>query len=221
MVRGIFDDIAGRVFGKLTVIQYAGKDRLNNTQWVCRCLCGNTKIIRRMSLVCGDTKSCGCLINQQKIRHGHARGHRTPEYQAFVAARHRCLNPNARDYACWGGRGIEFRFATFEDFLEHIGPRPDPALSLDRINNNGHYEIGNVRWATIAEQTNNKRTNTPVTAFEQTKNVRMWSVELGLPKSTLYSRLKRGWPIELALTLPAQGKQHKVEVPNGPKTQQN
>lgn len=94
-------------------------------------------------------------------RHG-ASG--TPEYAAFIAAKYRCTNPNGPDYVRYGGRGIEFRFSSFEEFLDALktednptGLRPSPELTLDRIDNDGHYEIGNVRWATWEQQCASRR----------------------------------------------------------------
>lgn len=68
------------------------------------------------------------------------------EYQAWKNARQRCTNSNRPDYKYYGGRGIEFRFSSFETFLSCVGVKPDPSFMLDRIDCNGHYEQGNVRW---------------------------------------------------------------------------
>lgn len=76
--------------------------------------------------------------------------------QAYADAKRRCTNPysdlNARRYK---ERGIEFRFSSFQEFIAHIGPRPE-GCSLDRIDNDGHYELGNVRWATRKQQAANR-----------------------------------------------------------------
>jgi hypothetical protein len=81
---------------------------------------------------------------------------RNPERCAYNNARNRCTNPEHRAWEWYGGRGIEFRFTSFEQFLTELGPRPS-GMSLDRINNDGHYEPGNVRWTTDKEQAKNKR----------------------------------------------------------------
>lgn len=79
-----------------------------------------------------------------------------PERRIYQAAKKRCTNPNASDWRNYGGRGIKFLFESFDQFFAELGPRPK-GLTLERINNEGHYEIGNVRWATQSEQARNKR----------------------------------------------------------------
>ncbi len=79
-----------------------------------------------------------------------------PEVRALVGAKARCQNPNDHAFEGYGGRGIKFRLS-LKDLLDNIGSRPSKRFSLDRINNNGHYEVGNIRWATHKEQQNNRR----------------------------------------------------------------
>jgi hypothetical protein len=93
-------------------------------------------------------------VSAAQTTHGKSR---TPEYGAYLAAKARCMNILNDAYADYGGRGIEFRFTSFEQFFAEVGLRPSPAHSLDRKNNDGHYEPGNVRWATLSEQNNNQR----------------------------------------------------------------
>lgn len=78
------------------------------------------------------------------------------EYWSYKGAKARCLNIKDQNYGNYGGRGIQFKFESFGEFLAILGPRP-PRTSLDRINNDGHYEPGNVRWATYKQQANNQR----------------------------------------------------------------
>lgn len=86
----------------------------------------------------------------------HGKSH-SPEYQAFHQARQRCLNQRNPQWPEYGGRGILFLFTSFGEFLEHIGTRPSSLHSLDRIQVNGNYQLGNVRWATATVQIKNRR----------------------------------------------------------------
>lgn len=84
------------------------------------------------------------------------------EYNALSNAKSRCYNPENRMYADYGGRGITvcdewLGEHGFYIFLGHIGTKPDPNLSLDRIDNDKGYQPGNVRWATKSEQSRNRR----------------------------------------------------------------
>lgn len=159
-----FVDLTGRRIHRLLVLGYAGF--INNHSWYCKCDCGVIKIIQGQRLRSGKQRSCGCLFAENQVKkmtiHGHRRNggkHKSDEYGCWSSARDRCVNPNHKAYSRYGGRGIQMRFETFTGFLEHIGPRPTSSHSLDRINNNGHYEPGNVRWATWREQGCNKRNN--------------------------------------------------------------
>ena len=83
-----------------------------------------------------------------------------PEYASWSAMVQRCTNPKSPNWRLYGGRGItvcEPWLKDFGAFLDHIGPRPGQDYSIDRIDNDGNYEPGNVRWATRSEQQRNKR----------------------------------------------------------------
>lgn len=102
----------------------------------------------------------GVYDHSVRAIHGHNRkGKRSPEYRAYYHAKDRCTNPNDKGYLYYGGRGIQFLFNTFAEFLADVGLRPTKKHSLDRKNNNGHYEPGNLRWATKSEQMKNRRSN--------------------------------------------------------------
>jgi hypothetical protein len=85
----------------------------------------------------------------------------TPEYQAYYHALNRCNNPKDENYPDYGGRGIKFLFTSFEQFFAELGSKPSHGHSLDRIRNDGHYEPGNVHWATGKEQRANQRPHRP------------------------------------------------------------
>ena len=124
----------------------------------------------------------------------------TPEYTAFYNAKNRCQRSEDPRFNAYGGRGICMKFTDFEEFFSHIGPRPSANHTLDRIDTNGHYEAGNVRWLLGKDQPKTKRN---VTVYD-------WNgAEMTLPEicettgasyKNAWRRIKQyGWPLERAV----------------------
>jgi hypothetical protein len=209
-----FKDITGQQFGRLTVIERMppGYRKPKLVFWRCRCVCGNEPVIVYSSLASGYSKSCGCL--RKDIYRKNFRTHGMSNTVIFSIWRNmlsRCGNPNVPHYERYGGRGIKVceRWLTFVNFLADMGERPSPEHSLDRINNDGNYEPGNVRWATIGQQAINRRKRSvhkhgkpllQITIGEETLSVADWSHKTGIDKGTLLSRIRRGWSPERAIT---------------------
>lgn len=168
-----FVDRTNKKYGRLTAIRLVGKNSHNQLVWECGCECGNT--VNKAAFL---RSSCGCLLkesaarngrstkgskrpnivgNDFAVKHGACRNGLTPEYKSYQAAKQRCTDPNAENYPDYGGRGIKFLFTSFEQWFAELGPRP-AGMTVDRINNNGNYEPGNVRWATAKQQRRNQRT---------------------------------------------------------------
>lgn len=201
----------GSRFGRLVVKEYLGYSSGWNRLVRCVCDCGNEKVTHLHNVERGLTKSCGCLhkeiASQANTKHGHSkRGKWTPEYRAWSCMLTRCLNPNARMYPRYGGRGITVcnRWMTYENFYQDMGARPTSSHSLDRIDNEGHYEPGNCRWATRKEQARNKSSNT----WLEVNGRRMILVEAcelyGISHSRVRGRIKAGWTVHDAVTIPVK-----------------
>ena len=156
-----FQDLTGTKLYKLTFEKFAGRGKNGQAKWLCRCDCGNTKVVFAHHVKSGNVQSCGCLISTEarraaNIRHGMSY---TPEWNSYHSCKKRCKPEQAERYPDHAGKGIQFRFASFEEFYAELGPRPEPKFdySVDRWPNPyGHYEKGNVRWATKEQQALNR-----------------------------------------------------------------
>lgn len=158
-------NISGQRFGRLVAVEYVPQPP-SRGKWLCHCDCGYESFVNITQLRDGTSRSCGCwraeYISQSKIRHGHCANRKeyTPEYTVWRRMKAYCHNPRNRNYADYGGRGIfvcqKWR-DSFQAFLDDMGHKPHPNLTLDRTNNDGPYAPGNCRWATYADQLNNRR----------------------------------------------------------------
>ena len=162
-------DLIGQHFGRLTVISRAENTKKGQARWLCCCDCGNKTIVETYKLTSGNTKSCGCLrkeqLTQRNIQNSTHHMTGTKYFNLWHGIKQRCFNRNLYAYKDYGGRGITVypewidNFQAFYDYvskLEHFGEK---GYSLDRIDNNGNYEPGNVRWANQKTQCRNKRNN--------------------------------------------------------------
>ena len=192
-------------YGAWTVVG-PGKDQ---TKLLVRCDCGRTeREVRRYDLERGKSLMCRkCSVSVSKTVHGASPyGKASPEYTTWVHMNQRCHNPNNKDYKHYGGRGIvvcDMWRESFEAFLLMVGKRPTLKHTIERIDSNGNYEPGNVRWATRAEQNVNLRTNVRITINGTTKTVSEWAKDPVSKVSafTIYKRLERGWdPVEAVIT---------------------
>jgi hypothetical protein len=197
-----FIDMAGRVFGRLTVIGFAGSFG-KRKRWFCRCECGSVQIIEASNLLNKTTQSCGCLHRERSSRaHRRHRLSQTPEYYAWNAMRVRCSSPVIQNYGAKGIRVCNRWQDDFVAFLNDMGRKPTPGHSLERLDGSRGYEPGNCVWATIFEQNRNTSRNHLLTFNGVTKTMTEWARDRGLATDALRGRLRIGWPLERALTEP-------------------
>ncbi len=200
-----FKDIEGVPFGRLTPLGIVERDSHPRLYWLCRCVCGNFIKVAGDSLTTGNTSSCGCLrVEMTSERFTTHNMSYSPEYKSFAQAKSRCQNPNDGSYFRYGDRGIKFRFESFDEFLTEVGRRPTPKHTIDRIDNDGHYEKGNVEWATRKEQARHRRTSHSITFNGETHVLAYWAEKLNIRQSAIIKRLKMGWTLEAALTTPSK-----------------
>lgn len=202
-VMGKFKDLTGMKFGRLTVIERAENNKSGRTRWKCKCDCGVEIVVDGKHLRRGYVKSCGCfrkeLMKKSAIKRNTEHGMSgTKIHLIWISMIQRCNNPNCKSYPLYGGRGIEvctewkndfLAFYNYVSTLEHCG---EEGYTLDRINVNGDYEPGNVRFADAKTQTRNRR-NTVIVEYNN-KQIPLGeaSEKSGIKYSTLLARLHRG-----------------------------
>jgi len=182
-------DLTGHQYGELTVLKDAGV--INKTRrWLCKCSCGNTKEIIHQSLRSGDAKSCGCKQYTKRTKHGHTKkGKPSKEYSTWIHMKQRCIDTSNPSYDNYGGRGIKICdkwLNSFEEFFKDVGPAPNKNSNIDRINTNGNYEPGNVRW--VNKRVSSINRNTPsnnksgVKGVCWNKKMKKWEVYISIEK---------------------------------------
>ena len=199
----------GAMFGHLKAVTgevvHKGKEGKGfQPHYLCRCVCGSERLYYKYNLTSGKSKSCGCVANlATSARHKTHGMSTTSIYAVWNMMKQRCLCPTYRRYEDYGGRGIKIcdKWLEFEAFFADVGDPPFRGASLDRRNNDGNYEPGNVRWATRTEQNRNKR-NTRRYEYEgKDLTLDEWATTVGINPRTLASRLYiYKWGIEKALT---------------------
>lgn len=202
----MFNDLTGRKFGKLTVIKLDHKKHYESNgkskgfmyYWLCKCDCGNIKVIRGVSLTTGHTKSCGCLYSSQNNLS------KTRLYKILEGIKGRCLYPKNNRYEFYGAKGVSIcqewldNFQNFYNWAMENGYKDN--LTIDRIDINGNYEPLNCRWVDIKTQARNKSNNKLITYNGQTLCVTEWAEILNIKPRVIRDRLRRGWEIERIFT---------------------
>ncbi len=196
-------NLDGQKFGRWTVLR---RDDKRPRYWHCRCDCGTERSVFNGNFRTGESASCGCARADRMLACNHRHGLTgTPEYAAWSEMKKRCYNTNSHSFPNYGGRGItvcdEWRYDVVA-FVAYIGRRPSPSHSIGRIDNNLGYQPGNVRWETLTEQANNKRSVARIIVDGQEESAHIVAGKKGLTGPQYRHRVERGWPAEVAATTP-------------------
>lgn len=217
----------GTRFGRLEIVSESlpTTPECSYRYYPCRCDCGKETVIRRDSLLTGESTSCGCFsaqrLSARMTKHGLSKHRIADTYYSILK---RCNNPQRKDFKHYGGRGIMVceRWSDPENgllnFIEDMYPSYTEGYEIERIDNDGDYEPSNCKWATRREQVVNRRFEAGsigipryITYQGETLYLAQWAERLGMKPSILVDRLgKLGWAVERALTTPVKqvGVQH-------------
>lgn len=208
-----FKNRVGQRFDKLEVIEYVGMAK-HAVYYLCRCECGNEKIVKYASLCSGNTTSCGCT-HQEKMReklttHGMAgngnKRHRL--YRIYNAMKSRCYNPNTNRRNNYYDKNIAIcdewlgkdGFLNFYNWAINNGYSDN--LSIDRIRVNEGYSPDNCRWVDDFTQANNVTNNSYMTYGQYTFTISIWCKITGLTNSNVMYRKSCGWTDEEIICTP-------------------
>jgi len=153
-------------------------------------------------------------------KHGH---YDKPIYNVWRIMRQRCRNTNDKNYHHYGGRGITVckRWDSFNSFWEDMGSTYQEGLTLDRIDNDGPYNPNNCRWVSRSIQSRNSRRNIKIETPWGVMIIADAADKVGVKRSTVYSRVKAGWPVDkLLIQSDRSNKVHKYGIRKEDRTRQ-
>jgi len=179
--------VDGQKFGEWSFLHFV-ESRGDKRVARCQCSCGAVHDIYLTHLRTGKSTKCKQCYTVRHDMHG------TPTYRTWRGMMVRCYNKASKNFQRYGARGIAVcpQWQTFEGFFADMGERPE-GTTLDRWpNNDGNYEPGNCRWATLIEQANNTSTNKRIEHQGQIYTGAELARHLGISYKTLMTRLRRG-----------------------------
>jgi hypothetical protein len=191
-----FDDLTGRRFGRLVVVNLVERTSRYRIRYLCKCDCGEVRSINGGGLRAGNHMSCGCLRRENRIRHGM---HKHPLYNIWKGMRRRCTVETDRAWDNYGGRGITVCPQWNEEdgihqFINDMGERP-PGYTLERIDNDGPYSPENCEWRTMSEQKQNTRRSRYIEHDGLRLTLSEWARRLGVSKYRTRRRFMLGQSI--------------------------
>lgn len=198
-MRSNYLDLIGKKFGKLTVIEL---DSIINYQpkLLCKCDCGNNKIVFKSNLIRGLVKSCGCIKTKDTVDNKFP--YYTDLYNIWYAIKRRCFCKKDKGYKNYGALGIDMdekwknNFMSFYKWSIDNGYKKEKKiknnlLTIDRINNEKGYYPNNCRWVGYEIQSINRRNNHKLIYENKKLTIKEISTKLNISYMTLYNELTR------------------------------
>lgn len=203
---------SGDRFGRLVVLATGQIPGTYRYMAVCQCDCGSPPRSMRFDGLLAGAASCGCIRREKTKTHGESK---SIHYHRWRHMMDRCYNSDCAAYPDYGGRGIQV-CDEWHDVNGFIAGLPDgyfDGSEIDRINNDGNYEPGNVRWVVRQDNCRNRRSNRLITFNGETKLLTEWAEAVGIQTGTLWDRLESfGWSAERALTTPVIGVNERMAI---------
>lgn len=212
----------GKKYGKLTILKEVDRKLYKGVYYrmvLCKCDCGNEKVIGFQSVKTGNALSCGCynleISKKRATKHGlyGKKKDRPLESDIWQRMKQRCLNPNSFAYEHYGGRGIKVCdrwINNFEFFIEDMGWRPSESHSIERIDVNGDYCPENCKWILKSEQRRNRRDSKFITYNNKELLLSEWCKELNLNYQMIRRRVyDLNIPFEIAIKYP---KRYRITI---------
>lgn len=193
-----------QTIGQLTILA-TGVSLSNKYRYyaICQCSCGSPpKKIRIDGITSKVVTSCGCFQKKQTTKHGLSQ---TKLYTVWRHMMRRCYNKKDSAFCDYGGRGIKVcdQWHDVSNFVNDMKNGYCENLQIDRINNNGNYEPSNCRWATVEQNSNNKRSSLFFTFNGETLTIGQWAKKTNIKYRVLHDRLMiQKWDIKAALETP-------------------
>lgn len=211
------DCYSGKRIGRLTLIE---KNRIPSTHghtvggWLCRCDCGNEKVIRTyaLGLEKGRTQSCGCYQREMTSKRSSSSDGDSRKsskyfrlYTAWCNMKARCYSEGNDDYQNYGGRGIKVcadwknNYLSFKDWALKNGfdyRKTSQEQSIDRIDVNGDYRPDNCRWTDLQTQASNKTSNIYVWLDGRRYTQQEIAKKYHMGHKTIAYRINQGWDTE-------------------------
>lgn len=201
-----YKDLTGMKFGKLQVIEKTEIRKNRKIVWKCLCDCGNTAYVPSSDMLSGNTKSCGCGKNEGHPKYGKTASHKIRLYNIWAGMKDRCNREKNKSYRYYGARGIkvceewENDFIAFRNWALKNGYRDN--LTIERKDNNKGYSPNNCTFATMKQQSNNRRNGAYISYGGERHTIAEWSDILGIKQQTFRVRLWKGMSFEKAIKKP-------------------